>query len=139
MNVLLDLNVVLDFLLRRAPWCIEAHAIWNAHHSGQITASISAAALPTVFYVVRRAEGWDAAHVAINDCVKTLEVLGVDTSIVLAAQSLPGRDFEDNLQAACAIEHGCEVLVTRDKSGFQNLSITVLTPAELLAQIPREV
>ncbi|MBC7815676.1 MAG: PIN domain-containing protein [Planctomycetaceae bacterium] len=135
MNVLLDLNVVLDLLLQRAPWCVEAQAIWNAHHTGQITASISAASLPTIFYVVRRAEGWDAAHVAINDCAKTLEILGVNTSVVLSAQSLPGRDFEDNLQAACAIEHGCDVLVTRDKVGFRNLSIQVLTPAELLAQI----
>ena len=135
MNVLLDLNVVLDLLLQRAPWCTEAHSIWNTHHSGRLTASISAASLPTIFYVVRRAEGWDAAHIATRDCVKTLEVLGVDESVVLLAQTLPGRDFEDNLQAACAIEHGCDALVTRDKPGFRNLSINVLTPAELLAQI----
>ncbi len=136
MNVLLDLNVVLDLLLQRAPWCIEAQAIWNAHHAGRLTASISAASLPTIFYVIRRAEGWDAAHIAIRDCAKTLEVLGVDVSVVLIAQTLPGRDFEDNLQAACAIEHGCDALVTRDKSGFRNGSINVLTPAELLGQIP---
>ena len=30
-RVLLDTNVVLDALLERAPWVVEARAIWEAH------------------------------------------------------------------------------------------------------------
>ena len=136
MNVLLDLNVVLDFLLRRAPWSEAADAIWDANREGRINAKLSAAALPTIFYIVRRTAGWDAAHDAIDDCVTALEILAADLPIVRVAQSLTGRDFEDNFQAACAIEHHCSAIVTRDVGGFPGLSIDVLSPQELLAQLP---
>ena len=135
MNVFLDLHVVLDFLLQRPPWNVEADAIWEANRDGRINAATSSAALPTIFYVVRRTAGWDVARDAIDDCLLSLEILTVDHPIVTSAQSFPGRDFEDNLQAACAIEHGCDVLVTRDGSGFRGLPIEVLTPSELLARL----
>lgn len=135
MNVLLDLNVVLDFLLRRAPWSADADAIWDAQHEGRINAKLSAAALPTIFYIVRRTAGWDAAHDAIDECVSALEFLNVDLPIVRVAQSLTGRDFEDNLQAACAIEHQCSAIVTRDVGGFPGLPIDVLTPPDFLARL----
>ena len=136
MNVFLDLNVVLDFLLQRSPWNAEADAIWEANRDGRINAAVSAAALPTIFYIVRRTAGWDVARDAIDDCLLSLEILSVDLVIVNSAQSLPARDFEDNLQAACAIEHGCDVIVTRDGKGFPGLPIEVLSPSELLARLP---
>jgi len=54
MTVLLDLNVALDALLGREPWRAEADEIWDANRDGRIDAWISAAALPTLFYVVRK-------------------------------------------------------------------------------------
>ena len=136
MKVFLDLNVVLDFLLQRSPWNADADAIWGANRNGRINAAASSAALPTIFYIIRRTAGWDAARDAIDDCVISLEILSVDLAIVNSARSFPGRDFEDNLQAACAIEHGCDVLVTRDGNGFPGLPIEVLSPSELLARLP---
>ena len=136
MNVFLDLNIVLDFLLQRSPWNAEADVIWEANRDGRINAAMSSAALPTIFYIIRRTADWDVARDAIDDCLLSLEILSVDLAIVNLAQSFSGRDFEDNLQAACAIEHGCDVLVTRDGNGFLGLPIEVVTPSELLARLP---
>ena len=55
MRVLLDLNVLMDFLLKRQPWCIEADAIWNATNEGRLTSLVSAASLTTVFYLACKA------------------------------------------------------------------------------------
>jgi predicted nucleic acid-binding protein len=54
MTVLLDLNVLLDALLGREPWRAEADAIWDANREGRIGGRVSAAALPTLFYVIRK-------------------------------------------------------------------------------------
>jgi hypothetical protein len=57
MTVLLDLNVVLDTLLGREPWRAEADAIWDANQGRLMDGRMSAAARPTLFYIVRKARG----------------------------------------------------------------------------------
>jgi predicted nucleic acid-binding protein len=56
MTALLDLNVLLDALLGREPWRAEADAIWDANREGRIGGRVSAAALPTLFYVIRKCD-----------------------------------------------------------------------------------
>lgn len=41
-------------------------------------------------------------------------------------------DFEDDLQIACAVAAGLDVIVSRDRAGFVHSPIPVLSPAELL-------
>jgi hypothetical protein len=55
---------------------------------------------------------------------------------VLAAQAMPGSDFEDNLQIACAIHVGVDLIITRDPRGFARSPLPVATPADLVAQLP---
>lgn len=52
--VLLDINVVLDVFLARSPWPADAALVIQAGLDGRIRAHLSAATLPTIFYLVRR-------------------------------------------------------------------------------------
>jgi predicted nucleic acid-binding protein len=132
---LLDMSVILDLLLNRSPWAADAAFIWDAHRHGQITALVAAFSMPTIFYIVRRQAGLTAAQAAVQACLSTLDVAPVDLSSLLAAQALPGPDFEDNLQIACAVQAGADAVVTRDPRGFAGSPITVLTPADLVASL----
>ena len=63
MTVLLDLNVVLDVLLVRKPWCDDSAAIWDANSQRQIDAFISSASFPTHhFYLVHAHRGRSLAQ-----------------------------------------------------------------------------
>ena len=137
MRVLLDINVILDVLLAREPWRTEAEAIWDANRDGRLDAFISAATLPTVFYVVRKQADRPRAHLAVTNCVRSLEIVPVDRTALEMATTLPGSDFEDNLQIACAALFHLDAIVTRDPKGFAGSPVPVLTPAELLAQLPK--
>src|SRR4051812_38433355 len=95
MKLLLDTNVVLDFLLNRQPWANDAAAIWDAHQQGKLTAVIAAFSLPTIFYIARRHAGVPAAFRAIDVCLAGLEIVPVDVSVLVKARTLPGSDFED--------------------------------------------
>ena len=44
-------------------------------------------------------------------------------------------DFEDTLQIAAAQSWGADVIVTRDKTGFANSPIKVLSPDEFLGSL----
>jgi hypothetical protein len=48
---------------------------------------------------------------------------------------LPGNDFEDNLQIACATLASLDLILTRDKNGFKDATIPVLSPDELVIQL----
>lgn len=135
MKVLLDTCVLLDVLLNRAPWAADVALIWTAHHQGRLDALMAAFAVPTIFYVTRRQTDLATAQAAIQHCLMTLQVAPVDQGALLAALAMPGPDFEDNLQIACAVQAGADLIVTRDPRGFAHSPIPVLTPSDLVSQL----
>jgi predicted nucleic acid-binding protein len=136
MKVLLDTSVLLDLLLNRSPWAADMAAVWNAHRRGQIDAFLAAFAVPTVFYIIRRQTDLATAHIAVADCLATLHIAPVDQTALLAAQAMPGPDFEDNLQIACAVHARVDLIVARDPRGFAHSPLPVSTPADLAARLP---
>lgn len=64
-------------------------------------------------------------------------VVPVDVSSLRLAAVGPGNDFEDNLQVASAVEAKLDSIVTRDPRGFAGSPVPILTPAELLARLPK--
>lgn len=138
MRVLLDLNVILDVLLERDPWRVEAEQIWDANRDGRIDAFVSAAGVPTIFYVVRKQADLSRSHLAVVNCLRSLEIAVVDRPALEMASTLPGSDYEDNLQIACASLAGLDAIVTRDPKGFAGSTVAVLSPAELLERLSKE-
>jgi predicted nucleic acid-binding protein len=133
-KVLFDISVVLD-LLNRPPWAANMAVLWDAHRTGQIEAVVAAFSLPTIFYIVRRQSDLATARQAVQVCLDTLSIAPVDQPALIAAQAMPGADFEDNLQIACAVQVGADLIVTRDPHGFAHSPLAVLPPAALVAQL----
>lgn len=135
MRVLLDLNVILDVLLNRAPWVTDSAATWDAHRAGEVVAHVAAFAVPTLFYVMRRQSDLSRAHEGVRICLESLEIAPVGRSTLQLARRQAGSDYEDNLQIACAVEAGLDAIVSRDLTGFAQSPIPVLTPADLPQQL----
>ena len=135
MRVLLDLNVLMNFLLKRQPWCIEADAIWNATNEGRLTSLVSAASLTTVFYLACKAGPAEFALNAVRLVVETLEVVPVDLDAVTLALTMSGKDFEDNVQIASAIRSDVAAIITRNPADFTDSPIPIMSPAEFLEMI----
>jgi predicted nucleic acid-binding protein len=135
MHLFLDTNIVLDRLLRRMPRFAEQADFWRAMRAGRIIGYVSAAAVTDVFYIARRQSGLNGASAAVRDCLEAFTVCAVDGEMLKEALSLPGIDFEDNLQLVCARVKGLDAIVTRDRSGFRGSRIPVLSPAQAVAQL----
>lgn len=137
MRVLLDINVVLDVFLARTPWLTDSAAVFQANHEGRITAYLSAAAVPTIHYIVRRHASLEQAGQVVTECLDSFQIVPVDRATLELAQSLPGSDYEDNIHSACATSAQLAGIVTRDVKGFVHSPIPVWSPEELAAQFPK--
>lgn len=102
LRILLDTNVVLDWLLDRKPWSDQAQPLWDARDADRVIGYMPASALTDVFYIARRQIGIPGAEGAVDRCLAAFEILPVDKTVLLRARALPGGDFEDNVQMACA-------------------------------------
>jgi len=135
MNVLLDINVVLDVFLNRSEFLADSAAVVQANHEGRLIAHVSAASLPTIFYIVRRNAGLERARLVVIECLNSFHIVPVARSTLELACTLPAPDFEDNLQMACGIEAQMDALVTRDPTGYPSSSVPVMLPAQAMAQL----
>lgn len=135
MSVLIDTNIVLAFLLNRAPFVTSSKVVWQAHDDGKIIGYIAATTLTYIFFIVHRIASLQDAQAAVHVCLSAFVICAVDRQALEMAESLPGKDFEDNVQTACATIAGLQAIITRDKTGFTVTAIPVFTPDELLAHI----
>ncbi len=134
-HALLDTNVVLDALLDRTPWNIQANAIWQAQLDKQFGAYVTATTLTDIFYISRRYGGLEKAWQLIRAVLNQLSVISVGPRELQLATRLTGNDFEDNLQVACAISKQLDLIVTRNLTGFSGANIPILTPQQMLLRL----
>lgn len=132
-RVLVHTNVVLDLILAREPWFTQAKPLWDARDAGQLDCAVLASALTDLYYICRKPNllGPAGAKVAIEMVIQRFEVLTVDRAAALAALALPGLDFEDNLQMACAVRDHADLIITRDTKDFQQSPVLAIEPADI--------
>ena len=138
MRVLLDTNVVLDFLLDRAPFAETAAALWRANEDGRIIIYVSVITPVNVFYIARKIKGAAVARQLVESLLTASRVCGPDRDMLLAALALPLRDFEDAVQVMSAQAEMLDALVTRDPADYQGIGYPVLSPTDCLTQIAPE-
>jgi len=132
-RLLLDTNVVLDVLLERRPHTAASAAVWAAAETGGGEGLLSAHAVTTIHYLVSKERGAAVARRTMNAILSVLKVAPVDSRVIQAALALAWPDFEDAVTAAAAAEAGCDLIVTRDPTGFPHSPVAVVTPDAAVA------
>lgn len=135
-HVLLDTNVVLDWILDHKPWSDQAQPLWQARNQRRITCYIPASVFTDIFYILRKQVGITAAFDGIDLCFSAFNVVPVDGAILQLARTLAGNDFEDNVQLACAYSAGLALIVTRNGRHFTHAQIPVIEPADIEQHLP---
>lgn len=131
MRVLIDTNVVLDFLQERELFVENAARLFERIDTGEIEGFIAATTIINIYYIVRKAAGRVVAQDAITQILSDINICAVNLEILEQALALNFQDFEDAVQYACAVVHNVDAIVTRDPAGFINAEIPVVLPEEL--------
>lgn len=135
MRVLVDTNVVLDYLLEREPFVVDAEALFGAIESQLIAGYITATTLTDIFYIVRKERGAATAKQAVSRILTGMQICTVDRSILEAAISSNLVDFEDAVQLSCAFKENLDAIVTRNAQDFAGATLPILSAGELLQRL----
>lgn len=133
MKVLVDIDVILDVLLQRDPWASESAQLLAAAERADMAGFVAGHTVTTVYYLTRKARGREAADQAVIDLLRIAEVVPVEATDFHQALTLGFRDFEDAVQAACALKISADYVATRNIADFRRLSIPSQAPGAILA------
>ncbi|HEX8459494.1 MAG TPA: PIN domain-containing protein [Pyrinomonadaceae bacterium] len=135
MRILLDSDVVLDFVLERKPFVEAAGELFELIAEGACDGYISGITPVNVFYLTRKAKGVDKARQAISDLLIVFQVCAITPNVLEEAFALPFADYEDAVQHASAAAIGLDAIVTRNLSDYQNATLPVYSPTDFLNQL----
>lgn len=138
MKLLIDTNVVLDVVLAREPWAAEAVRLLAAVERGEAEGYVAAHAVTTVHYIVAKQRDREKGRQAVSDLLDLLTVAPATDAVFRRALTLPLSDFEDAVQAACALTVGVDCIVTRNADDFDGLEMAVEPAGAALARLDAE-
>jgi len=137
-RVLIDTNIVLDFLLQREPFAQDAELIFKAINTGQIVGYVTATTLTDIFYISRKhTRSVEQARQAVLETLTAMVICPVNRGVLESAFKSGLADFEDSVQIFCAVDQELDAILTRDTQGFLSSSVPVLSTQELLQQLGR--
>jgi predicted nucleic acid-binding protein len=137
-RVLVDTNIILDFMLQREPFFQEAEQLFQKIDSGLVVGYVTATTITDIFYVSRRhTRNLERARQAVSETLTAMVICPVNRAVLESAFISGLNDFEDAVQIACAVAQGLDAILTRDRQGFLNSSVPVLSIYELLQRLER--
>jgi predicted nucleic acid-binding protein len=139
MRVLIDTNIVLDFLLQREPFLQDAELLFQAIEVGKIRGYVTATTLTDIFYIARKHTGSiEQARQAISEILTIMIICPIDRAVLESAFNSGLVDFEDAIQIFSAVAQGLDAILTRDTKGFLSSPVPVISVQELLRQLEKQ-
>lgn len=132
-KLLIDTNVVLDFLLARKPHDAAAKKIFELAISDKASLYISINSFTDIICFVSKEYGLEFVRTQMGELLDFVTI--IDAGHKDALKSLKMLDFidiEDAFQAQCAIKESMDYIITRDIKGFCNSPIKALSPGDYL-------
>ena len=134
MVLLIDTNIILDYLLKREPFYDDARKVMRLCSRNDVDGTAALHTITTIWYILRRLPDDTRRTVLISIC-ELLQVVGTSHNEVINALKMTEfKDFEDCIQVKCAKTAGADYVITRNNADFDLSEIPVLSPAELIAK-----
>jgi predicted nucleic acid-binding protein len=137
MKILLDTNIVLDLLLERKPFVDFAEEIFIKIEEQEIKGFLSPTSITTIYYLLNKHLDKNRCNEAIKTLLDLFDIVKIDKKILRESLENSGADFEDSVIYTGADFANIDVIITRDKKGFKNSKIEVLSPTEFLKGIKK--
>lgn len=138
-RILIDTNILLDYLLTREPFYEVAKEVVRACTEGDTKGCIAAHSITNMFFILRKDyDAEERREMLINLCT-IFDVEGIDKNkLLVGLQNADFADFEDCLQTECAKAYGAEYIVTRNIADYNASEITAILPKDFLERNHRQ-
>ncbi len=135
-DLFIDTDVLIDFLIDRKPHSREAAIIFTLVEQKKLKGYVSSLTFSNLYYVLRKVESHNKVITKLDSISRLLTILKVDQQTIKDAIASGFQDFEDSIQYNCALEYKkIDVLITRNTKDYKNSEIPVMTPADYLKTV----
>ena len=132
-RILIDTNVLLDYVLTREPFYEDAKNIVIVCADGKIKGCIAAHSISNMFFILRKDYNAEERREILVNLCSLFDVEGIDKAKLMAGlQNENFSDFEDCLQMECAKAYGAEYIVTRNVGDYKSSEIKAIMPKDYL-------
>ena len=133
MVLLIDTNVMLDWMLERQPFYDDSRRAMLLCIEKKATGYIAGHSFVNAFYIARKKKSVDEVKQMLIYLCKVFHVTDIDkASLLFALHNKDWRDLEDGLQMRAAFLHSMDYIITRDSKDFGTSIIQALTPTQFL-------
>ncbi|MDR0552248.1 MAG: PIN domain-containing protein [Spirochaetaceae bacterium] len=133
MVVLIDTNIIIDFLTSREPFTEYARAVMNLCSENKIQGFFAAHTLPDIYFILRKDYATKERRKMLLYVCEILSVAGFSKNQLISALDNENfDDFEDCLQSECALAVGAQYIVTRNTGDFSASPVPAVLPEALL-------
>lgn len=132
MVILVDANVILDYVASREPFYHEAYKIMEMCYSKKVEGYIAFHSVSIIWYILRKFVPDGAERrIWMRKILQMVQVTGASHDQVAKAVEMENfSDFEDCLQNKCAETVNAQYIVTNNVKDFKESTIPAITPLD---------
>ena len=132
-KILIDTNVLIDYLLEREPFFTDAKEVILSCADGKVKGCIAAHSIPNMFFILRKDYNTKERREVLSNLCSIFDVEGIDkTKLLSGLANEDFSDFEDCLQMECAKSYGADYIVTRNVADYSVSEVKAIEPKDYL-------
>jgi predicted nucleic acid-binding protein len=128
----IDTDVILDFLIARDPFAVDAARIFSLAENKEISICTSGLVFSNAYYVLRKLGTHRKVVEKLTQLSRFIDIIGLSKAAVIQALGSDFGDFENALQHYAALADGVKVIVTGNTKDYRQSQLAVLAPDQYL-------
>ena len=129
-KVLIDLNIILDFLNKRN-FHEEAANIINMCVEKKLFGFIAAHEITTLsYFLLKEKKDKNKATDIISALLDMFNIIPIDEKILREALFSPVKDYEDAVIEVSAVKNSIDYIISRNLGDFKSARVQVFTPEQ---------
>ncbi len=128
----IDTDVILDFLIAREPFAMDAARIFSLSEKKQILICTTGLVFSNAYYILRKLGPHKKVIEKLTQLARLVDVIGLPETAVINALESQFNDFEDALQNYAASSENVKTIITRNTKDYKYSELSVMTPDQYL-------
>ncbi|UTY24489.1 PIN domain-containing protein [Treponema denticola] len=134
-KVLIDLNIILDFLNKRN-FHEEAANIINMCVEKKLFGFIAAHEITTLsYFLLKEKKDKNKAADIISALLDMFNIIPIDEKILREALFSPVKDYEDAVIEVSAVKNSIDYIISRNLGDFKSARVQVFTPEQFFIKV----
>ena len=133
MKAIIDTNIAMDIMERRADFIEDAAKVFTICASGLVDGFFTPNSVVDIHYLLKRViHDEKAVRTSMAFWEEMIDVTDIIADDIVNARESDISDYEDAVMAMAAKRSGIDYIVTRNTKDFENSPVPAVTPGEFI-------